>query len=274
MAQINLVTGYTGEAHIKSEEDALLNRFLAGQDDSLIDIESTFNDTDCDIDVSALVNGRLVKTDEAETLTFTKPSSGYYRKDGIYLVYTKVTSGIESAELVYCEGTQNATKSAATIGEPTIGSDVVASSTLLLYTITWDNAQTKTVTQNLSEGSLCESLEDAYFDDNEIVSGICYCVGVLNFNSSQEPVVTITMPLPKSLREGQSLVDNLDLFYGTFYWHDGTRYSTPNYIEYVNITDIKNNWVTLTLGLNGEDVPSSKSGACTARISYDFTVTR
>lgn len=277
MASINLVTGYTGEAHIKSEDDALLNSFLAGQDNSVINLDGEFNDTDCDISCDALVGGRLTRTDGAVNLTFTKPSSGYYRYDGVYIVYKKVTSGIESAELVYCEGTENASQSGAeqNIGQPTIGADVVASSVLQLYTVAWDNAQTKTVTANIGEGKTSDeeiaAMGGAFFNDGDIVEGVCYCAGVLNIDS-QGSVATITMPLPKSLREGQSLVDNLDLFYGIFYWHDGTRYVTPNYIEFVDIVDLKNNWCTLNLGLN--DITSSKSGACTARIQYSFTVTR
>ena len=44
MASINLVTGYTGEAHVRSEDDALLNSFLAGQDNAVINLESEFKD--------------------------------------------------------------------------------------------------------------------------------------------------------------------------------------------------------------------------------------
>lgn len=163
--QINLVTGYTGEAHIKSEDDALLNSFLAGQDNSVINLESEFNDTDCDISCDALVGGRLTRTDEAVNLTFTKPSSGYYRYDGVYIVYKKVTSGIESAELVYCEGTENASQATAeqNIGQPTISADVVASSVLQLYTVVWGNAQTKTVTKSYKNHTYKSLTVDGHF---------------------------------------------------------------------------------------------------------------
>jgi len=159
--QINLVTGYTGEAHIKSEDDALLNSFLAGQDNAVINLESEFNDTDCDISCDALVNGRLTRTDEAVNLTFTKPSSGYYRYDGIYIVYKKATSGIESAELVYCEGTENASQEGAeqNIGQPTTGADVVASSVLQLYVVAWDNAQSKTESAAVSVEGVVSSAQ-------------------------------------------------------------------------------------------------------------------
>lgn len=153
MASINLVTGYTGTAHIKSEEDALLNRFLLGQNNAVINLTDTFNANSAVIDCDAIVNGRLMRTDGDVTLEFTTPSSGYYRYDGIYLVYKKLTSGIESAELVYCEGAENVAQAAAeaAIGTPTIGSDVDSYALLQLFTVAWDNAQTKTVTGNATK---------------------------------------------------------------------------------------------------------------------------
>lgn len=150
MATINLVTGYTGTAHVKSEEDALLNRFLLGQNNAVINLTDTFNANSAVIDCDAIVDGRLMRTDGDVTLEFTTPSSGYYRYDGIYLVYKKLTTGVESAELVYCEGTENVAQAAAqsNIGTPTIGSDVDSYSLLQLFTVAWDNTQQKTVTQN------------------------------------------------------------------------------------------------------------------------------
>lgn len=151
MAQINLVTGYTGEAHIKSEDDALLNRFLLGQSSSVIALNSTFNDTNCTITCSAIVNGRLAKTDSTVTLSFTKPSSGYYRYDGIYIVYKKATNGIESAQLVYCEGTQSTNQSTAITNEgtPEPGTPIPADFTYIqLYEIEWNTSQQKNVIKN------------------------------------------------------------------------------------------------------------------------------
>lgn len=272
MANINLVTGYTGEAHIKSEEDALLNSFLSGQNYSLIDIDSTFNDTDCDVEFSALVSGRLMKTDESVNLTFTKPSSGYYRKDGIYAVYKKVTDGTESAELVYCEGTQNATESSTTIGEPIFGGDVTAHNSLLLYTITWDNAQTKTVTQNIAEGTLYDAFKDAFFEDGESVIGDCWCSGVLALANPGGSACTlqVTLPLPKTLRAGQTLTPTFNSFGADLYYHDGTNFAVG--VQTASVLTANSNCINLQLA----PIPnsSSKVGLCVAKVHYNFTVTR
>lgn len=160
MANINLVTGYTGNAHIKSEEDALLNRFLLGQTSALIELTNTFNDTDCDIDCDCILDGRLIRTDGDVNLTFTKPSSGYYRNDGIYIAYTKDLGGVEGARLLYCEGTQNASQATAeaNAGTPTFEADIVDSAILQLFSIAWNNEQTKEVTQTISTAPFVETL--------------------------------------------------------------------------------------------------------------------
>ena len=272
--QINLVTGYTGEAHIKSEDDALLNSFLAGQDNAVINLESEFNDTDCDISCDALVGGRLTRTDEAVNLTFTKPSSGYYRYDGVYIVYKKVTSGIESAELVYCEGTENASQATAeqNIGQPTISADVVASSVLQLYTVAWDNAQTKTVTASVVEGSEVESMGGAFFNDGETVSGACYCAGVVVVDGSWG-YVNLTLPLPKSLRSGQQITTPEFGNDTRIYFRDGTNFYDEGQLL-AEVTGFRNNWCNLKIRIN-DDVPTAaKLGPCTALVNYDLIITR
>lgn len=274
MASINLVTGYTGEAHIKSEDDALLNSFLAGQDNSVINLDGEFNDTDCDISCDALVGGRLTRTDGAVNLTFTKPSSGYYRYDGIYIVYKKVTSGIESAELVYCEGTENASQEGAeqNIGQPTIGADVVASSVLQLYTVAWDNAQTKTVTASVVEGSKLNSIGGAFFNDGETVSGACYCAGTVVVDGVWG-YVNLTLPLPKSLRSGQQITTTEFGNEARIYFRDGTNFYDGGQLL-ANVTGYRNNWCNLKIRIN-DDVPTAaKLGMCTALVYYRFIITR
>lgn len=151
MATINLVTGYTGEAHVKSEEDALLNRYLLGQSSCVINLTNTFGDTDCDVNCDCVLGGRLIRTDGSVNLTFTKPSSGYYRYDGIYIVYKKATNGVESAELVYCEGTESPNQSTAIANEgtPEPGTPIPADFTYIqLYEIEWNTTQQKNVIKN------------------------------------------------------------------------------------------------------------------------------
>lgn len=256
MADINLVTGYTGEAHIKSEDDALLNSFLAGQDNSVINLESEFNDTDCDISADALVGGRLARTGGDVNLTFTKPSSGYYRYDAIYIVYKKVTSGIESAELVYCEGTENASQEGAeqNIGQPTIGADVVDYSVIQLYTVAWDNAQTKTVTKTAESASTNIS---------------AYCVGKVGTDAFGSWYVDFTLPLSKALRDGQTL--KITSPSATIYYKDGIGGQAATIVGNPTVNAF-GNYANVTLHISAPSSPSNKRGVCSVYFTYSYEI--
>lgn len=139
MAQINLVTGYTGEAHIKSEDDALLNRFLLGIDNAVLRVSEThttsaFNVAYCD----AIINGRLVRVDEPITFSMTPPSSGYARCDAIYIVYSKDNNGVETAYLDYVKGTGSFPYTPPSA--PSHGG--VTESSFRIYYIQWSGTQT------------------------------------------------------------------------------------------------------------------------------------
>lgn len=202
MATINLVTGYTGEAHIKSEEDALLNRYFSGQEATtelyIIDASSTFDETDCDIDCDVLLGGRLIRTDGAVNLTFTKPSSGYYRYDNIYVMYKKHSTGIEEAELIYCEGTES--QSQATAEEnagtpPSPSADIVTYEGASLCLISWDNAQHKTVQSiDVSRSNTMFHKGETYTYSNPFP--------VVAMANGTGHTIDVVVPLPKSLPTG------------------------------------------------------------------------
>lgn len=238
MADINLVTGYTGEAHIKSEDDALLNRFVIGNN-AVINITSVFNDVDCDIDCDCVVSGRLMRTGGDVNLTFTKPSSGYYRYDAIYIVYKKVTSGIESAELVYCEGTENASQEGAeqNIGQPTIGADVVDYAMAQLYTIAWNNAQTKTVTQIAQTRNTSKYFDYSDIDDTakDYLSDASVTVFNKNGFNYVHLMATVSATIPSTLT---LITDELFNTISAFeYWQPALNYQgTPDQIP-IKITD-------------------------------------
>lgn len=261
MAQINLVTGYTGEAHIKSEEDALLNRFLSGMTDSVIDLEETHNSGGITVECGALVNGRLVKTDEAVTLPFTTPDSGKYRYDTVYLTYEKATSGIESANLVYCEGEASATKSTAQsgIGTPTEPSGATDWATLKLYTIEWSNSQTYTVKQEVVVGSNAEIFDGVCFKKGETGSLTAYGFGFTADSSH----IAVQIPLPKILPSDRTF-GILFINTMTVFWSDGTSTTYDS-----NGASITKSGQVIQATITAS---SSKTGLCVASITFDYVI--
>lgn len=142
MAQINLVTGYTGEAHVKSEDDALLTRFLLGTNNAVLRASEThtttaFNVSACD----AIINGRLVRIDEPISFSMTPPSSGSIRTDAVYVVYSKDNNGVETAYLDYVTGTSS---SFPYTPAPAPSHGGVTESSFRIYQIQWSNNQTIT----------------------------------------------------------------------------------------------------------------------------------
>ena len=145
MAQINLVTGYTGEAHVKSEDDAILTRFLLGQSSAVLNASESHTTTAFNVTgLNAIVNGRLARIDEPVSFTMTPPASGSARTDAVYLVYSKNINGIETAYLDYVKGDNTLQYSPP--AAPSHGG--VTESNLLVYEIVWTDSQTiKEVTQ-------------------------------------------------------------------------------------------------------------------------------
>ena len=141
MAQINIVTGYTGEAHVKSEEDAALNAFLMGDGVATLSVTEEHTNDSISITLEALIAGRFVKTDTTQTFPLTPPSSGYKRADAIFVAYCKTLEGIESAHLIYEVGTPVSTGTPIPPTDPTTPSGTTMQMNYLLYEIIWSNSQ-------------------------------------------------------------------------------------------------------------------------------------
>lgn len=168
---INLVTGYTGTAHVRSEDDALLNAFLAKQDNSVINLEEIHTSSAIDVNADVLVKGRLIRTDGNIELTIPTQPSGYYAFDTIYICYQKNTSGIESAYLEYCSGTPSTNEETArnSKGEPTQPASTSGWEKFKLYDVAWATNQTfevipvngggDTVTIDVTYGTSSSSVE-------------------------------------------------------------------------------------------------------------------
>lgn len=152
---VNLVTGYTGTAHVRSEDDALLNAFLAGQSNRIINLNETHTTSAININGDVLVNGRLIRTDGNIELTIPPQPSGYYAFDTIYACYQKNISGIESAYLEYCPGTPSTNEETARTNEgvPTQPAETSAWEKFKLYDIIWATNQTFVVEEASSSGS-------------------------------------------------------------------------------------------------------------------------
>ena len=134
MAQINIVTGYTGEAHVKSEEDALLNRFLLGQNKAILSANENHTSNSITVSCDAIVDGRLIRTDSSQTFSIVPPGSGYFRNDIIVICYCKNNAtGIESAYLDYIEGSPSSSYPAPI---PTVDDhDGTLVSSIILYNL-------------------------------------------------------------------------------------------------------------------------------------------
>ena len=108
MAQINLVTGYTGEAHITSADDAALNNFLSKYATTnyaflLNDFEYSYTTTSLSVKGHVLMNGRLGNISETETKTFDAVSEGSKRGDYLVVDYLLYADGTEAMQLRFLQ---------------------------------------------------------------------------------------------------------------------------------------------------------------------------
>lgn len=106
---MELITGHTGVAHIRSEDDAVLNQACYGKGHFVLSTASFPEEhTDHGITIypgDALMDGRLIRirSGESETFDLYPPGTGLVAGDIIYIEYKK-QNGIESAELKIARG--------------------------------------------------------------------------------------------------------------------------------------------------------------------------
>lgn len=114
MANLHLVTGYAGQAHVTSDDQASLYAALFGADSFVLDRGNKLaasivtNNSVKVADGDIIFQGRHIRLDEGNTidLTIENGAQGYYRNDLIVVRYTKnASTGVEEANLVVIKGT-------------------------------------------------------------------------------------------------------------------------------------------------------------------------
>lgn len=155
MANMNLVTGYAGQAHISAADVGSFNAALVGsgqyvlQKGNMLSASAVTNNTIRVLDGDILMQGRhgRIEPNTSVDLAIENGASGYYRNDLIVARYTKdVSTGVEAMNLVVIKGT--ASTGLAADPEYTSG-DIVGSGTALndmpLYRVRIDGLNIQTL---------------------------------------------------------------------------------------------------------------------------------
>lgn len=114
LANMHLVTGYAGQAHVKAADQASLHAALFGSESFVLDRGNKLsasvitNNSIRIADGDIIMQGRHVRLEEGSTveLAIENGAQGYYRNDLIVARYTKnADTGIEEVNLVVIKGT-------------------------------------------------------------------------------------------------------------------------------------------------------------------------
>lgn len=114
MANMHLITGYAGEAHITAADQGSLNAALFGEASYVLNRGSKLaativsNNSITIADGDIMMQGRHARIEEGETveLTIENGSQGNYRNDLIVARYTKdASTGVEAVNLAVIKGT-------------------------------------------------------------------------------------------------------------------------------------------------------------------------
>ncbi len=115
---MQIITGYTGENHVTSMDDASLYRGIFGQGDYVLDVGNKFAATIIDNNAVRIMDGDLViqghqgriRANDYEEVTIDNGTPGQKRNDLIVARYQKnTTTGIESISLEVVKGTPGET---------------------------------------------------------------------------------------------------------------------------------------------------------------------
>ena len=115
---MQIITGYTGESHVTSADDASLYRGILGRDDYVLDVGNKFAATIIDNNTVRIMDGDLViqghqariRANDYEKITIDNGTPGEKRNDLIVARYQKnTTTGIESITLEVVKGTPGET---------------------------------------------------------------------------------------------------------------------------------------------------------------------
>lgn len=155
MANMHLVTGYAGAAHVTAADQGSLNAAMFGAESYVLDrgsklaatVESNNSITIADGDI--MMQGRHARIEEGSTvaLTIENGTQGSYRNDLIVARYTKDSNtGIEDVNLVVIKGTpaaSNPSDPAYTSGD--IIHDNVLTADMPLYRVPLDGLTVQTL---------------------------------------------------------------------------------------------------------------------------------
>lgn len=156
MANMHLVTGYAGQAHVTAADQGSLNAALFGEESYVLDrgsklaatVASNNKITIADGDI--MMQGRHARIAEGSTvdLTIENGTQGNLRNDLIVARYTKNSStGVEAVNLVVIKGTPAASSPADpayTVGD--IINDHVAQADMPLYRVKLNGLTVQSVT--------------------------------------------------------------------------------------------------------------------------------
>ena len=172
MANMHLVTGYAGEAHVTASDMGALNAAIIGMGQYVLNygskMEASFASTNQVRvrDGILLMQGRQIRINNGTyvDLTIDNGATGYYRNDLIVARYTKDSStGVESANLVVLKG--NPVTTAAAASDPAyVNGDIAtgaAQHDMPLYRVKIENlSMTELVPLFETAGSLMDHVED------------------------------------------------------------------------------------------------------------------
>ena len=116
---MEIITGYTGEPHVKSEHDRAAHQAIVGEGSYILDVGNNLSAEVVSANEIRIHDGVLsqqgcfgaIETGTYDALAIANGSQGMLRKDLIVCRYTKV-SRVESQELVVIQGTPSASNPA------------------------------------------------------------------------------------------------------------------------------------------------------------------
>lgn len=153
MANLHLVTGYAGEAHITSADHGSLNAAIFGEENCVLNrgrnlsASAIASNTVRVLDGDLLLQGRHVRLEGYVDLTITSGTQGRKRHDLIVARYTKnSTTGVEECNLVVIKGTVSTSPSDPAYTEGDILDGTAIQTNFPLYRVVLNGVNLESVT--------------------------------------------------------------------------------------------------------------------------------
>ena len=164
---MNIITGYRGQGHVKSQEDRNVNVGIFGSGTYIVNVGSKMAVTIVSANEVTIADGLLVAegcTAEiargtSESIAVDNGSQGMLRKDLIVARYTRESgTGIEDMQLVYIAGTPAASSPAL----PSYNTGSIANGDTIvdfpIYTINLDGISIESVTRMVDYAELASKI--------------------------------------------------------------------------------------------------------------------